>query len=131
MSGTNTSPSPKVVPRAFQVVRHDMIERRVANEVGEEDASDSARRVTPNHPSHLGDDFVPTVPLGWAITVQPIDGREDLGTAGSPRASPAGDRKIKGWRRQSLVSEECGQLHHGVFTRGHPTRSRVGRWGGS
>ena len=39
-------------------------------------------------------------------------GREDLPAAGGPGTNPVRDREIKGRRRQPVVSEECGQLHH-------------------
>ncbi len=78
----------------------------MAHEVIEQDPSDSVRWIAPIHPSHLGDDLIPSVPPGRTTSVQPIDGRENLDAANSPGPNPVGDREIKGRRRQPLVSEE-------------------------
>jgi hypothetical protein len=84
----------------------------MADEVVHEDASDGAHWVTPGRPPHLGYDFVAGVPLGWAISVQPVEGGENLCAAGRPSANPVGEREIKGLGGQPFVSEECGQLRH-------------------
>lgn len=93
----------------------NMVGSGAADEVVEEDASNGADRVTPGSPPHFGSDFIRSVPPRRAASVQAIDGREDLGAAGRPGLDPVRDPEVKRWSRQSVVSEESGQLNQGVL----------------
>ncbi len=94
------------ISATFDLARRNVIHGRSTSKVVTENPSNGSSWVPLSNSSHLGDDLIPRVPPRRPISVQPIERCENLSAAGGPSADPAGDREIKGWSGQPLVSEE-------------------------